>query len=587
MNAWVSTRLFGFSVYHAHGKRADAMEWSAGQAVLKKTRTRMNFTTMLFIVAYGLVAARMTHLTLTRPNFSEGEEKVATAAQSAVSVRRGDILDRNGMLLATSLKTSSLYADPKMILDPVEAAQKLSRVFPELPYGDLLTKFKSGKRFIWLKRHLTPKQVYMANSLGIPGIDFLDESRRLYPQGGLTAHVLGYTDIDRKGLAGMERGMEEVLQADREPLETTLDLRIQHILVKHVEKAIKDFSAIGGGGLVMDAKTGEIYAMASLPDFNPNDPDAVKPELRFNRMTQGAYEMGSTFKTFTTAAMLDRTDTKLMTWFDARAPLKRAGFTIRDFHPEKRYMSMPEVYVTSSNIGTALMAERIGTDVFRNFLGDLGLLEKSQIEIKENAAPLIPRPWREINTLTASYGHGIAVTPLQLVSATAAIVNGGVRVTPTLIKRPAEYYQSQEQNRVVSEETSATMRKLMRLVVTDGTAKFADAAGYRVGGKTGTAEKTLGRGYSQNAQIASFVGVFPMEAPRFVVLVMVDEPKPNANSYGYATAGWVAAPAVGHIVKEMAPLVGITPQRDTGLSQLRTAMGIGNEHQQGGRLASY
>ncbi len=586
MNAWVSTRLFGFSVYK-NGARHDAMDWVTGQVVLKKTRSRMTVTTVFFVAAYALIAARMTHLTLTRAVPSEESVTAEAVSQSAANIRRADIIDREGKLLATSLKTSSLYADPKKIIDPVEAARKLSRVFPDLAYADLLKKLNGEKRFVWLKRHLTPKQVYLANSLGIPGVDFIEEERRLYPQGNLTAHVLGYTDIDRKGLAGLERGLDEVLRQDKAPLETTLDLRLQHILVKHVNKAIKDFSAIGGGGLIMDARTGEIYAMASLPDFNPHEPDGVKAETRFNRMTQGAYEMGSTFKTFTTAALLERTDAKLMSWFDARQPIKRAGFTIRDFHPEKRYMSVPEIYVHSSNIGTALMAERIGTEKFKDFLSDLGLMDKPQIELREVAAPLVPKPWREINTVTASYGHGLAVTPLQLAAATATIVNGGLRVTPTLVKRPAEYYQARAAQPVVSAQTSDTMLKLMRLVVTDGTARKADTAGYRVGGKTGTADKTQGRGYNRNARIASFVGVFPVDAPRFIVLVMVDEPKPNAHSYGYATAGWVVAPAIGAIVKEMAPLVGVKPEYDRSLRATRMAMGIGNENQQGGRLASY
>lgn len=585
MNNWVSNRIFGFSVYEKT-PACDMVGWGASRVVLEKTRSRMKFMTIVLVFFYTIVGVRVAHVTLGGDDVSAAVH-MGDMTQKPVTMRRADIMDRNGRLLATSLRTASLYADPKKIMDAPDAARKLTRIFPDLAYGTLLEKLQSGRRFVWIKRNLTPRQEYQANALGIPGIDFVNETRRLYPQGPMMAHAVGYTDVDQRGLAGLERGVDNMLRDADRPLQTTLDVRFQHILIKHLKTAIRHFNAIGGAGLIMDAKTGEIYALASLPDFNPHDPERGPAQNRFNRVTLGAYEMGSTFKTFTTAAALERGAAPAGTRFDATQPIKRAGFTIRDFHPEKRVMSVAEIFVHSSNIGTALMAEKLGTAELKSFFGRLGLLEKPQIELREVAAPIIPKPWREISTVTASYGHGIAVTPLQLATATATIVNGGIRVTPTLIKRdiPAD---NDEATRVISPKTVAAMRDLMRLVVTDGTAKKANAAGYRVGGKTGTAEKTLGRGYSENAQIASFVGAFPIEDPRFIVLAMVDEPKGNDESFGYATAGWVAAPVVGHVVRDIAPLAGIAPQIDTRLPHIKAAMGfLPQPHELGGRLASY
>lgn len=600
MRHWVDCKIFGLADVQSQcdaQRDPQATEWIAGKYVLRKTRSRIIVVISFFVIAYLGVIGRMVHLTLTSSSPHELEVAGIDKPPAVKDSQRADILDRQGMLLATSLKTLSLYADPKKIIDPVEAARKINATFPDLAYDDLLQKFQSKRRFIWLKRNLTPKQIYATNTLGLPGIDFLEETRRMYPQGEMTSHVIGYTDIDHKGLAGIERGMDSLLRNNDTPLQTSIDIRLQHIVQREVKKSIDDFNAIGGAGMIMDVHTGEIYALASLPDFNPHNPGSITDAQRFNRITLGAYEMGSTFKTFTTAALLEFTKTPINTTFDARFPLQRAGFRISDFHPEARPLTVPEVYIHSSNIGTALEAEKIGTQRLKNFFGDLGLLEKPKLEIQEMAHPILPGTWRPINTITASYGHGIAVTPLQLATATASIINGGHKITPTLIKRDPNDYQNVETKQVISKETSDAMRALMRLVVTNGTATKANAAGYRVGGKTGTAEKTLGHGYSQHAQIASFVGVFPMDKPRFVVLVMVDEPKGNKASYGYATAGWVAAPYVGTIIKEMAPIVGVQPKQDANLMALKASAGLSTSEQidsaslhatpQGGRLASY
>lgn len=597
MNAWVNTRIFGFAQACDTDENTD---WTASQYVLKKTRSRIIVVLVVFLLAYSVIIGRMTHLTVAGEIAAHGEEEGGAdeRAPLTANAQRANIVDRNGLLLATSLQMSSLYADPKFIMDAPDAAKRLNSVFPDLAYADLLKKIGNPhKRFVWVKRNLTPKQIYAVNSLGIPGIEFLQETRRLYPQGALTAHVLGYTDIDRHGLSGLERAMEKTLAGNAEPLQTSLDIRLQHILHREVQQSMTDFNALGGAGLIMDAHTGEIQAMVSLPDFNPHDPGTGPAVDRFNRITLGAYEMGSMFKVFTAAALLDLTQTPVTTRFATTQPLYRGGFRISDYHPEPHPLSVPEILIHSSNIGAALMAEKVGTKGIKEFFGRLGLFEKPKIEIEEVARPLIPNPWRDISTDTASYGHGIAVSPLQMAAGVAAVVNGGLKVTPTLLKRAPESYTAAQPVRLMSQHTSEQVRDMMRLVVTEGTASKANAKGYRVIGKTGTAEKTLGRGYSKNAQIASFVSAFPAEDPKYVVMIMVDEPKGNKQSYGFATAGWVAAPYVGHVIRDMAPLVGIRPQQDLRLQTIKANMGLApppiaapshvGQLNQGGRLASY
>lgn len=599
MNNWVNCKVFGFEQHGA----SDNREWVAGKNVLRKTRSRMTVVLCAMFLAYAVIIGRMTHLTVAQQLIERAEPddfasgKAVTATAAIANAKRADVVDREGRLLATSLKTSSLYADPKLIADPQDAARKLMQVFPHLNYDDTVKKLSGKRRFVWIKRNLTPKQIYAANRLGIPGVDFIDETRRVYPYGALMAHAVGYTDVDGNGLSGIERAMDGALKGGQSVLQTTFDVRMQHILHREIQKSMKDFNAIGGAGMIMDAKNGEIYAMVSLPDFNPHQAGNITNDQRFNRITLGAYEMGSTFKAFTVAAGLEQLKLPLTKRYDATSSLYRAGFTIRDFRGEGRPLSIPEILIHSSNIGTALMAEQIGTDGLRSFYETLGFTKKPDIELKEVASPIIPRPWRPINTITASYGHGIAVTPVHVASGMAGLVNGGFKVKPTVIKRDQSSYLNDTPERIISADTSAKMRNLLRVVATDGSARRANAKGYRVGGKTGTAEKTLGRGYSRKAQISSLVSAFPMDDPRFIVMIMIDEPKGNKSSYGFATAGWVAAPYVGNVVRDIAPLAGIMPEHDLRLQPVRASLGLTpaahavsgtyTSRQQGGRLASY
>ena len=476
---------------------------------------------------------------------------------SVLKTGRADVIDRNGTLLATSLATASLFANPKTVMDPGKAAARLTQVLPELDTAAVLAKLRSDRSFVWLYRHLTPRQQYAVNRLGIPGLDFRREERRLFPTGHLASHVLGHTDIDNNGLAGIERKFDAELQSRSAPLQLSIDIRAQHVMERTLRRAMARFRAIGAAGVVQDVRNGEIIAMVSLPDFDPNRPTEIDSEARFNRASLGVYEMGSTFKIFTIAMALNAGKASLRSSYDATDPIRISRFVIRDYHAKRRRLSVPEIFIYSSNIGAAKMAMDVGPEPQREFLRRLGLLRASPVELAETGAPLVPRRWRDINAMTISFGHGLAVSPLQLVSAVSAMVNGGVLYPATLLKRSSA--RPPAGKRVISARTSNRIRRLMRLVVTKGTGKNAAARGYLVGGKTGTAEKVMGRRYKTKALMSSFVGAFPMNAPRYVVFAMLDEPLGNDQTRGYATGGWVAAPAVGEAIERLAPLLGVLP----------------------------
>lgn len=522
--------------------------------VLETGHTRLMLGAGLFCVAFLVIAVRLAMVTLL-PGDDDSPAPVAKVASS----RRADIVDRNGVVLATSLSTASLYANPKQITEPEIVAKQLNTILPDLNPAATTAKLSSDRGFIWLWRNLTPKQQQAVNDLGIPGLYFQYETKRIYPQGNLTSHLVGFTDIDGKGIAGVERSFDDALVGSRQPLQLSIDIRVQHILHTELSSAISDFHAVGGAGMVMDVQTGEILSLVSLPDFDPSDPGAATADARFNRATLGVFEMGSTFKTFNTAIGLDTKTTTMQGGYDATNPIKIGGFTITDYHGKHRFLTVPEIYAYSSNIGSAKMADAFGTEVQQTYLRRFGMLDKSPIELPEVGDPLYPniKNWRRINTMTIAYGHGIAVNVAQLIAGVSAVVNGGIMRAPTILKRdPSQVPPGQQ---VISSETSADMRELMRTVVQVGTAKKADAEGYLVGCKTGTADKQEGHGYAKNARMAVIVCAFPMSAPRYALVALVDEPVPNAHSYGYATAGWVAAPVAGALISRMAPLYAMAP----------------------------
>jgi cell division protein FtsI (penicillin-binding protein 3) len=526
----------------------------ATKKALEIGRSRLLIGALLFALAFLAIIGRLVDVSLLQ---DVSEPRLADQAPVAPVAERADITDRNGVILATSLATFSLFANPTQVLDADEAAKELAGALPELSAAELKAKLSTDKSFVWLQRNLTPRQQMDVTRLGIPGLYFQAEERRVYPLGALVSHVVGFTDLDNKGLAGVEDSFEDVLAGGRHPVQLSIDVRIQQIMHEELTRGIADFNGIGGAGIVLDAQTGEILAMVSLPDFDPNQAGSAGPDQRFNRATLGVYEMGSTFKVFNTAMALDSGRIQLSDKFDTTKPILIGGHTIHDFEPMGRWLTVPEIFMLSSNIGAARMAAEMGTDSQKSFMAKIGMLRPVSIELPELGRPIFPTVWRPINTMTIAYGQGLSVSPLHVVSGVAAMVNGGIMRPATLIKRgPDEVTDGQ---RVISAKTSNLMRELFRLVVQAGTGKAADAPGYLVGGKTGTAQKTLGKGYSTNARLASFVGAFPINDPRYIVLVMVDEPKPNAHSYGFATGGWVAAPVVSRIVQRMAPLLGMAP----------------------------
>ncbi|MEQ9350713.1 MAG: penicillin-binding protein 2, partial [Alphaproteobacteria bacterium] len=498
-------------------------------------------------------------------------------------VHRAELTDRNGVILATSLATASLYADPQRVQDIDETARRLSTILPDLSENWIRERLDTDRRFVWLRRNLTPRQHYEVNRLGLPGLDFVTEESRVYPHGRLVSHAVGFTDIDNRGLAGIERGLEDVITSSQAAISLSLDIRIQGILHEELAAAMTRFRAVGASGLVLDVASGEVIAMVSLPDFDPQLAGNAPAEARFNQTTLGVYEMGSTFKAFTTAMALDSGAVSLADSFDATEPLRISRFTIDDYHGQNRWLTVPEVFIHSSNIGAARMALAVGGERQQAYLTRLGLLSPSAIELRELGQPVKPERWRDVNTITVSYGYGVSVPPLQLASATAAIVNGGRLMAPTLLRRNVA--SPTQETQVLSAQTSQTMRQLMRLVVTEGTGSMADAPGYLVGGKTGTAEKQSGRGYAERRLLSSFVGVFPVDAPQYVVLALIDEPKGDAQSYGFATGGWVAAPVVGRFVGRAAPLLGIRPRPDDERAyddMIAITLPLGGRH-----LASY
>lgn len=526
---------------------------------LETGRSRLMVTGLLVIVAFAALSWRVVDLTLFT---NRAEPRLATRNVGPAPIyARADIVDRNGIVLATSLPSVSLHADPKIIQNVDETADKLLRVLPDLDRAKLLRRLTSRGRFIYLKRNLTPEQHYAVNRLGLPGLAFERGETRVYPQGHLLAHVLGVTDIDGNGTAGIERRFDGRLTSAAAPLKLSIDLRIQGIAHTELSKAVAEFNALGGTAIVMDANTSELVALVSLPDFDPNRPVEMLGEAGFNRATKGVYEMGSTFKLLTAAMALDAGVVPISGGYDASKPFRVSQrFTITDYHAKNRWLSVPEILIHSSNIGAAKMALDLGTKAQQTYLGRLGLLRPSPVELPEVGHPLVPATWRQINTVTISYGHGISVSPLQLTSAIATLVNGGIHRPATLLRRDAP--EGIPGTQVFSSDTSAKMRGLMRLVVSRGTGRNAEkqADGYLIGGKTGTAEKIKSGSYSDKANLASFVGAFPIHAPRYVVAVMVDEPKGTKKSFGYATGGWVAAPAVGRIVQRVAGIMGIKPE---------------------------
>lgn len=543
------------------------------QQILLTAQQRLMILMLLFAAAFFVVAVRLLFFALFD---TASGNRTATAFIPA----RADIVDRNGVPLARTIDGYSIRVVPSKLLNNRQyLADELHKIFPETPREELLAKL-SGPRPTYIRRRALPDQVAAVNAIGDVGFDFPREKERLYPQLTLAAHVLGFTDAEGHGVTGVEGAFDQRLidKATRgDPLALSIDARVQGVLESELGTAVANLEAIGGAGVILDVHTGEIAAMTSLPTFNPNKLTGSDAATRRNAFTYNLYELGSTFKPLSIAAAIDDgVVTNMARRYDATAPLPIAGFRIRDSHPGRWY-NVPETLIESSNIATARIADELGRENLERLFRNLDFDKRPQIDLKERAFPLWPRDWGRVTTMTTSYGHGIAVTPMHLASAYAALVNGGIYRPATLMKLGDK--APPQGRRVFKAATSARMRQLLRLIVSDGTGKQANAPGFRVGGKTGSAEKPGAGGYRRHSLVSTFAAAFPMDNPRYVVIVMIDEPKGNAYSSGQRTAGWTAAPVVRKVVTRAGPMLGVFPDesRDVDVSELLPLLRRGEE----------
>jgi len=535
----------------------------------QRSEGRLLLVAMCFLLAFGAVGSRMAALATEEA----AEPRLRTSGVSILNTR-ADIVDRQGRVLATNLATNALYAHPHELVDPRRAADGLVEIFPDMDAERLYARFTSERRFLWLRRYLSPEQEQRVHDLGEPGLLFGPREMRLYPNGRIAAHVLGGAGFGQEavnaaeviGVAGVEAQFDtELRDPGREgPLVLSLDLTIQAAVEEVLAGGMTLLGARGASAVLMDVHTGEVRAMASLPDFDPNarprpltEGDQADSPL-FNRTVQGVYELGSVFKAFTIAQALDLGLYSVNDMIDTAGPIRMAGFEIEDFRDYGPRLTVHDVFTNSSNIGTARMAQAIGGERQEAFLDSLGLLEPTALEIVEagSARPLLPPRWGQLATMTISYGHGISTSPLHLAAAYASMVNGGTAITPTLLRRDTP----QDGARVISEQTSAQMRRLMRNVVTEGTASFGEVPGYAVGGKTGTADMPRATGgYYEDRNLNTFASAFPMHDPRYVLIVTLQEAQETSGDEPRRTAGWTAVPVAAEVIRRVAPLLGLRP----------------------------
>jgi len=531
----------------------------AGQA-----KSRVGLLIVGFVAVYCVIGGRLVEYAVRDPDVVS-----SILPPDRLMASRPDILDRNGEVLATDIRTVSLFAEPNKVVDPDEAVEKLATVMPDLDMKGTYKKLANRtSHFAWLRRQLTPKQQSQILALGIPGIGFRPEKRRFYPGGATAAHILGYVNIDNRGVAGMEKYIDDQGLADLasvgmtsdqplEPVRLSIDVRVQNIVRDVVVNAVKNYEAKGAGAVILDIHTGEVLGMASAPDFDPNNPLEGAKEGWLNRMSNGTFEMGSTFKTFSLAMALDTGKVSLNDSFDATQPIRIGGFTIHDFHGQRRWLTLPEVFQYSSNVGTARIIDIVGMDAQKDYLTKLGLLTKLQTELPEVKMPSQPKVWKKINSITISFGHGVSTTPLQTAVAGAALVNGGKLIEPTFLPRNRE--QADEVAEVVvKKSTSDDVRYLFKLNGIKGSGRNADVPGFNVGGKTGTADKVVNGRYATNLNFNAFLAAFPLEDPKYVVLTFCDEP--HNGEKGQNIAAYTAAPMVKNIIARAAPILGVEPK---------------------------
>ncbi len=531
------------------------------QSALARARQRLMVALLLFVAVCVVIGLRLLDLAVLHEAGHLNEETGAAIPP------RGEITDRNGVELAGTVDAVAVTVAPRKLVGNAHVlAHQLGEILPDRPENEIYAELVHPGTFRYVARRVLPAQATAINALGEPAISLKREPERLYPNLDLAAHVIGYTDVDGHGRYGMERAADPHLTATASraaPVQLALDSRVQQALENELGAAMTKFSALGAAGVVMDVHTGEVIALASLPEFNPNAPGHGDDNGRFDRATLGVYELGSTFKTFTIAMSLNDGLIKSMAQkYDATAPIHIGRFTIHDDpdgHELRRWATVPDIFIHSSNIGSAHIAAELGATRQRAYLDALGFLSPVSGELMERGHTLYPAAnnWGEVATMTIGFGHGLAVSPLHLAAAYAAVVNGGILHPATMLK--VQPGQAVPGRRVFSPATSDTMRALLRMVVISGTGRKANAPGYRVGGKTGTAEKQQGGHYQKHVNISTFAGAFPMDAPRYVVIAMLDAPHGTRETGGYSTAGQVTAPSIAKIVPRIAPVLGVAP----------------------------
>jgi len=540
----------------------------------QRAESRLLVLSLAFLAGFVVVGVRIGFISASRP-----QEPRIEAPTKDIAAERADILDRNGAILATNLVTNALYAQPPMMVDKDSAARGLAAIFPDMNADELLAKFNSKRKFIWLRRKLSPEQQQKVYDIGEPGLLFGPREMRLYPNGRLAAHILGGSSFGREGVnsaeivgvAGVEHSFDSYLSDPAKggaPLRLSIDLSVQAAVRRVLAGGRKMLSAKGAAAVLMDAHTGEVISMVSLPDFDPNKrprpltKGQASDSPLFNRAAQGVFELGSVFKIFNAALAMETGTAGPDTMIDTKGPLKWGKFTIRDFHNLGPKLSLTDVIVHSSNIGSANLAREIGAEAQRTLLKSLGLLDPAPLELAEarRARPILPQRWSELSAMTIAFGHGIAVSPLHLAAAYASVLNGGTKVTPTILKVAGPVAPGP---RVVSEKTSRALRKMLRQVVVRGTASMGDVAGYDVGGKTGTADKPKpGGGYYDGRTVSTFASIFPANDPKYVLVVTLDEPSETSGPKPRHTAGWTAVPIAAEIIRRVAPLMGMRPAID-------------------------
>lgn len=536
----------------------------------EKSEPRVGLVILGFSALFLAITGRLVYLGVA-PNEQVGLRR---ATSNAISAARPDIVDRNGEVMATDIRTVSVFAEPRRILDKDEATELLTAVLPDLDAKDLRDKLGTKKGFVWVKREITPRQQAEVHRLGIPGIGFVPENKRVYPNGNAAAHVLGFANIDNVGIAGIEKyidsqGLQDLNGAglateasDLKPVRLSIDLRVQHLLRDELSKGMERFKAIAAAGAIMDVNTGEVIALVSLPDFDPGNPVDALEKDRINRMNVGVYEMGSTFKALTIAMALDAGKATINSSYSTAGGMMRFGRqVIKEYHGTGRTLTVPEVFLKSSNMGTIKMALAVGVDGHKAFLKKMMQLDRMTTELPESAAPIVPQRWGEINTATIAFGHGLAVAPLQALAAVAALVNGGYLMKPTFLQRSEEDARKVA-TRVIKPETSEALRYIMWLNGDRGSARKASIDGYFVGGKTGTAEKVINGRYAKNKNFTTFTAIAPSDKPKYLFLAIYDEPKGYAESGGYSTAAWNAGVTTGKVIERAAPILGLNPRFD-------------------------